>query len=491
MPEKFEDQIAEIIKTFDPSQEPDTPSTTAAPEEAGKRIIHADKYTLPNGDILFRLESGGGVLIPHEAMEGVDAKTLENHIPLTAAEVEQYNITHTPTVPLTKEAPDTATPPPAPTKQSIRPAYIIVPLFLLLLFLSGTGTYLYLLPMIATADITITPLARTIHKEATLTIATQPKIGQVQGRSLESISLTKTKTAPATGHGHDDAQTATGEIVFYNTDISPVSIPAGVTFTVNGIAIITSDAVTIPAAKPPIDSQAVSYAHAIQAGSQGNIPANAIYTHCCSASVIATNVTPFSGGQDARDYSYVQSSDIQNATSTLLPPLTSKATAALTKQARIGESVVTPVCSPHTTSSAKPGSEAVSVTVSVTQTCSSIAYLTDSLNQTATSILAHTENLANYAQVGTVQVTVNGSTYTKQSAQLKVSLSGVWLYNFSQRELTHIKHMIAGMSKEKAQALLQQEPGVQQVTISLSRLDLRDQLPTDTSHIHILLIIVS
>jgi len=47
------------------------------------------------------------------------------------------------------------------------------------------------------------------------------------------------------------------------------------------------------------------------------------------------------------------------------------------------------------------------------------------------------------------------------------------------------------MSKEKAQAFLQREGGVQQVTVSLSRLDLTDQLPTDTSHIHILLIVVS
>jgi len=74
---------------------------------------------------------------------------------------------------------------------------------------------------------------------------------------------------------------------------------------------------------------------------------------------------------------------------------------------------------------------------------------------------------------------------------LNVLLSGIWLYNFSQKELTNLKREIAGMSKEKAEAFLQREPGVQQVTVSLSRLDLTDQLPTDPSHIHILLIVVS
>jgi hypothetical protein len=86
---------------------------------------------------------------------------------------------------------------------------------------------------------------------------------------------------------------------------------------------------------------------------------------------------------------------------------------------------------------------------------------------------------------------VKGSTYTKQSAQLKVSLTGTWVYSFSPRELTHLKNEIAGMSKEKAEAFLQRKPGVQQVTVSLSRFDLKDQLPTDSSHIHILLIVVS
>ncbi len=492
MSEKYKDEIAEIIKTFDTPQEQEAPGNTATAEEE-KKILHVDKYVLPGGDVLFRLPTGEGILIPHEAANPLDANAVDSHISLTAAEVEQYQLTHAQTVPLPQvdqKQEELQPPPTAPAKRRIRPSYIFVPLMLLLIFLSGTASYLFLLPLAASADVTITPLARTLHKEATLTIATHPKTGQVQGRSLESISLTKSKTVQATGHGHDDATEAAGIITFYNGDTQPYTIPAGVSFSVNGATIVTDETVTVQAAVDPLKGIAIAPAHVLQLGTIGNIPAHSIDTRCCGSPFLtAANVMSFGGGQDARDYSYVQSSDIQNATSTLLPPLTNKASATLIKQARIGESVVTPLCSPYTTRSAELGSEAVSVTVSVTQTCSSIAYLTDSLNQTATSILAHAENLTNYQQVGTVQITVNGSTYTKQSAQLKVSLSGTWVYAFSARELTHIKHKIAGMSKEKAQSLLEKEPGVQQVTISLSRLDLKDQLPTDPTHIHILLIV--
>ncbi len=454
---------------------------------------------LPSGDILFRLPTGEGFLISGEAVNQLDANavdsTIDHATPLTEAELEQFQITHTPTIPLAsldqeQEAPQAT--PPVPAKRRLKPSYILIPLFLLFIFLSGTGTYLYFLPLAATADISITPLAQTIHKDATLTIATHPKIGQVQGRSLTSISLTKSKTVAATGHGHDDARAAAGVITFYNGDSQSYTIPAGVSFQVNGIDIVTTASVTVQAAVDPLKGVANAPAHVVQLGTIGNIPAHSLDTRCCGSPFLtATNVMSFNGGQEARDYSYVQSSDIDNATSTLLPPLTSKATAALTRQVHAGESIVTPLCTPRTTSSLEPGSEAASVTVSVTQTCNAVAYQTSSLNQTATSILAHAEHLSNYQQVGTVQVTVNGSTYTKQSAQLKVSLTGTWVYSFSPRELTHLKNEIAGMSKEKAEAFLQRKPGVQQVTVSLSRFDLKDQLPTDSSHIHILLIVVS
>ena len=114
MAETFEEQIAAILQgtEFSSSQEQD--ATTAG---EAQRIIHVEQYTLPNGDVLFRLPTGEGVLISGEVINKLDKNavesTLDSATPLTDAEIKQFEVSHTPTLPLTTEqeaAP--ATPPP-------------------------------------------------------------------------------------------------------------------------------------------------------------------------------------------------------------------------------------------------------------------------------------------------------------------------------------------------------------------------------------------
>jgi hypothetical protein len=129
--------------------------------------------------------------------------------------------------------------------------------------------------------------------------------------------------------------------------------------------------------------------------------------------------------------------------------------------------------------------------VSVTQICRSAVYSLDSLEQVATTLLAQTASLAHYQQVGTVQVTVNGSTYTKSTAQLRVILTGVWVYHFLPGKLSHMTDLIAGETQENAKRQLEKENGIQQVSIHVSRLDLKNMLPTDTARIHIVFFVVA
>lgn len=485
-PRNLEEEVAAIIaasfEETDPKAELAQDGNT---EQEEKRVIDVDLYRLPNGGIL---------LLPGNAANPLDVHAVESEAPTTDP------ITQTPTVPLTpvpqkgtSNEPETEIPQPVPERhRRIIPSYVLIPLLLLFVLSAGTLTYLFLLPLTASADITITPLTRSLHKDVTLTIASSPRTGEIQGRSLAGMSLTKSETVAATGHGHDDARAAAGVITFYNSDSTPLTIPAGVTFTTqNGATIVTDNAVTVQAAVLPEVGSAITPAHVLQAGSIGNIPARTIYTRCCgSVFVTATNNTPFNGGQDARDYTYIQTSDIRNASQDLLTSVTPQVTTALTKQLHAGEGIVTPFCTPRTTSSAEPGAEAPSVTVSVTQTCISVAYLTDSLNQVATSTLAHSANLTNYQQVGIVQVTVNTSTVVQKTARLQVALSGIWAYSFSQQELYHLKTLIKGVSKQRAQALLQSHPGIQEVTVTLKRLDFKDQLPTSPGNIHIIFIVL-
>ena len=100
-------------------------------------------------------------------------------------------------------------------------------------------------------------------------------------------------------------------------------------------------------------------------------------------------------------------------------------------------------------------------------------------------MLAQSANLANYQQAGTVQVTVNGSTYADYTARLNVSLAGLWVYHFTQEQLTQLAHQIAGESQEQARATLERGDGVASGSVHLQRFDFKDQLPTDPQHITI------
>jgi hypothetical protein len=470
--------------------QPDAQSQRA--EGAEPRVIPVDKYTLPNGETLLRLPDGSAILLPPSTnSNSLDQTVVESTVldatgaaspsptPLEEAAAEQEDAdqegNEMSIVPLV-----------SPAHKAKRPA-LFVPLFLLLFLAASTAGYVYLLPLTATATVTIIPQTKTLHTATTLTLAAHPKAGQVQGRELEPISLTASQTVPATGHGHQDATQARGVITFYNADSSPLTVPAGVSLAPSaGITVVTTERVTIQAAIPPQFGTAIAPAYVVQAGSLGNIPAGAVQTRCCgSVFVTATNTTPFSGGEDERDYSFIQSSDIERAATEVLSRLTPEVNAALQKQGRQGEHLVTPLCMPHIIPSANGGTQAASVSVSVTQTCRSVAYALDSLEQTATALLAHIANLTNYQQVGTVQVMVNDSTYEKRGTQLRVTLSGIWMYHFSLGQLVSLSHLVAGATPEQAHARLDRQAGVSQITLNLRRFDFKDLLPSDPTHIQI------
>ena len=475
-PNGIEQQVEDLILASFAQEGNEQQETTAQDETGEKRIIDVD---------LYRLENGAVLLVPGNAANPLDTNAVESGAP---APQQQVPGSETPPIPLVEdEQPEPAAS--TSTKRWVKRSFVLVPLMLLCLLAAGTASYWYLLPLTATATVTITPKARGLHTDTTLTIATHPKAGQVQGRPLEGMSFTKTKTVPATGHAHDDATSAAGVLTFYNADSQGYTIPAGETFTTpNGQTAVTDTTVTVQAAVLPEVGIAISAAHVIQAGRNGNIAAHTIDTRCCGSEFItATNTSAFSGGMDARTYSFIQSSDIQNASSNLVTSLTSKATAALQQQARLGEQLVTPLCTSRTTSSQDPGAEGASVTVSVTQTCTSVAYALTSLQQVATSTLAQMAN-PHYQQEGAVQVTVNGSTYADQTALLNVSLSGAWVYHFTQAQLAQFTHHIAGDSQQQAKVTLAKGDGVASVSIHVQRLDFKDLLPTDPQHIKLLIV---
>src|SRR2546430_1960083 len=134
-------------------------------EGAEPRVIPVDKYTLPNGETLLRLPDGSAVLLPPGANgDSLDQTTVESSVehatatatpPLETAEtiVEQEGAD--------QEGSEMSTVPLAPPARKAKRAGFFVPLFLLLFLAAGTATYVYLLPLTASATVTITPQTKT------------------------------------------------------------------------------------------------------------------------------------------------------------------------------------------------------------------------------------------------------------------------------------------------------------------------------------------
>jgi len=204
-----------------------------------------------------------------------------------------------------------STPPGSPQSKSDLPAYTTILFFIFLIF-SCLTLQLYLVFNPSTASITLVPRAQTVTLSATVQL----------GRLLNPLTLRQSQTVPTTGKGHQDAKLAQGTITFYNGQFASVFVPAGTMLTgAHGIRIITNQDATIPSANPPVFGQATIAAHAIQPGRTGNIPAYDISVACCAVSVLAKNINPFIGGQDARDFSTVRKQDIHTPAAQLLSQL--------------------------------------------------------------------------------------------------------------------------------------------------------------------------
>lgn len=205
----------------------------------------------------------------------------------------------------------------------------------------------------------------------------------VPGFHLAPVSKTVKTTVIATGKGHISATTATGIITFYNglpyTQIVPIDTKL---IGADGISVITdADAVIPPVAKtsPPTDGHVNVPAHALVAGVQGNIPAGKINLACCATSIIAQNPYNFSGGRNARDFTYLASQDITKITTSFLPALQTSTLSLLPKPQ------LSPHCSPAIHSEPAVGKETQSAQLTIIETCSAASYYASSVAQAITA----------------------------------------------------------------------------------------------------------
>jgi len=356
--------------------------------------------------------------------------------------------------------------PPSRKRNAHRDSIVLsVGMFTICVLISILLVLLFIVPQFLTPTVTVTIIPREQHISTTATM-------QLHGRLLPTLTLSQSVSVPATGKRHQDATEAQGSITFYNGQFASVIIPAGIMITsATGIHIIINKPAVIPAANPPIFGQTTVSAHAAIAGSQGNIPAYDINTACCLTSVLAKNTEAFTGGQNARDYLVVTKADIDQAAATIQTSLEKSERAALQAQVNPGEGLVTPPCSKLVNSDHQPGDEAREVTVSVSETCSSVAYDAQKVYANATQLI-HKEAIkrlgTGYSLLGDMQFTILHAItdHTKGIATLSVKIAATYVYQMSPGEKQHLLQLIAGKKKQEALKALLHLPGIQAASVT-------------------------
>jgi Baseplate J-like protein len=378
---------------------------------------------------------------------------------------------------------------PAPVivqQDSFLSAYLFVCFSLFLIFATLTfQCYCIFNPL--TATVTIIPTSQQVTLNGTMQL----------GRVLPALTISQSQTTPTTGHGHHLAEQASGYLTFYNGQFQSVSIAAGTMLTGNdGIPIITDQDVVIPAANPPSFGQVTIAAHAINAGVQGNIPAYDINQACCATSVLIKNTGAFTGGQNERDFSTVSAQDIHKISTPLKISVTQSVAGALQSQLTSQEQLQLLPCTPTVTSDHQPGEEATTVNVTVSATCSAIAYNSQELETKATSYLAiqaQQKAGAGYSLFGTVNVSVKQASVSSIPPHLvflSFHATGTWIYGISQQSQQQIKHLIAGKTTLEAQQLVAALPGVESAAIRFSGFGDATRIPKTTRYVHVIVIVV-
>ena len=323
----------------------------------------------------------------------------------------------------------------------------------------------------ATATVTMTPASQHLTKVSGIFAVTETpdaSQNQIQARALAFTTKAQAKTVKATGQGHQEATVAKGQL-----RITPIrgTIPVGL----EGVTSWSGVAIYYYVATP-ITSPTTVDAYAAKPGSAGNIAAydvSADYPGLYDSTLFyyAENPQAFTGGQNAYDYTYVQQSDIDGATTPLVSQLTSDAQASVQQQVRANEQIASPPeCTPNIKTNHKANDRVSDMTVTVTVTCKGEVYN----EQAARSMAADLFTIGTASQlgdhyilvgdtvIGTPQVVMTyGGTVT-----LNVSAEGVWVYQFSESQKQRLAQLIAGKSLADAQALLLKQEGVWKATLT-------------------------
>jgi hypothetical protein len=382
-------------------------------------------------------------------------------------------------------------------------AVIFVPVLLLSLLIAprvmGISLFPVGVPLLGadpTATVSVTPQVKNLNDTYILTASSQVSNANVTTREIPDRSVpgaaTNSRTVQTTGTALVAGAQASGYLLFDNSGDAPVTVFAGMTFdTTSGVTVQTTGSVEVPAQQNGQDGTVTVAAVAVNAGSAGNIPVNALARKCCHG-LFVSNPAHFSGGVDAHQARVVSQADIDSVSNSLGSALRQQVLKLLLQKMAPGEVMAQLPVYDTTVAPANPvGAHVSQVNVRVTVSTSVIVYNRTIAGNIATQLLKEqaAQTLGSgYAQQGAPTVGVphvfqqgkNGVIY------LSVPVRAVWVYTFSTQQLNQWKQSIRGATRDAALAYLNVQGGVQAVQIHLPFGT--DHFPTTVDQIKILVV---
>lgn len=335
--------------------------------------------------------------------------------------------------------------------------------------------------------ISITPASTTLKQTFTIAAVTGnvDSSKQVTAQYVSATTQTFSLTRNATGVKNVPAMQARGTLSFYSPSSSITPIPAGSMFKdiSSGIQIATNTSFNISIQDSPLNVSA----HTIKAGPIGN---RNYSFYSFGPGITITDPSPFAGGSDAQNYTFVQQSDIYSAKSSLISSYTPNAQQFLQSHVAANQHFVgSQQCQPSPSSNHAPGDQASTVTVTVYFTCTGEVYDMNGARMLATKLLM-TQATSNpgsaYSLVGNMMTAILQATPTQGGASITVQAEGVWVYQFNLTQKQLLAQLIEGMQQQDALNLLQKQAGVKQASIHSTGGD-TSTLPADASHIIIVI----
>lgn len=369
----------------------------------------------------------------------------------------------------------------------------------------GLPWFQFGLPLVsnsAPATITITPDNKLEQDSYVIqAVTSNPDLGQrqVSLRQLTFSPPSQSKSVTATGVGHVPAQTATGQLTFYNG--SNQAFVVGSTTAIpgpNGVSVETDGPANIPAAHPPTEGTITVDAHATTAGANGNMASGAINETCCASGGFITVVSSdFTGGQDEQDYTYLQQSDVDGYVNQIKSTLSQQALNSLRGQLKPNEQLAgDPQCTIQLSEDQPIGDQGHNVpsaNVTINATCTGLAYDASGARALAENLLKRkaVNNLGQaYALAGTIVTKQTVTDFNDGVVTLQVAVAGTWYYQFNDKQKQALASQLANKTRAAAQGFLNTYKGVAKA----ARIDIAnggDSLPSDPKQISIMVLATS